>query len=111
MSSGSGFANARYTHSLYLELWASAGLLGLAFGVGLILLVVHYFRKAKNDRNLIALGMASAYLGQLAAFAFSPALWDRYLWIYLALLIAVLHHVTVGVDQKVVGGRSGVGVG
>jgi len=107
---GAGFENARFSHSLYLDAWQSAGLLGIVFIVGFVAIIGRTFLIAYQRKLPLTAGLASAYVGQLVASAFSPALWDRYLWMVVALLIAQLHHETVGVDQGVVSGSSGIRV-
>lgn len=85
---GSGFGDTRFSHSLYVDVWLAAGLLGVVFLVGYGVVVVKALLRARERADFLALGMASSYCGYLVASAFSPSLWNRYLWLYLALLIA-----------------------
>lgn len=85
---GSGFEQAKVAHSIYLQLWVSAGVLGIVAIGGLGYLVVRVLLKARREDNFLAIGLASSFLGYLAAGAFSNILWDRYVWLHLAMLLA-----------------------
>lgn len=84
---GHGFEGILYGHSLYLQMWVGAGVLGL---VGAALLIVAstgaYIEATRARRTTTAL-LWSGYLGYVAAAAFSNQMWDRYLWMYLALCL------------------------
>ncbi len=87
---GNGFESAKFAHSIYLQLLASAGLLGVAFGVGLIVMAIRALKHAAKRNDLLTLGLACSYLGYLAAGTFSNILWDRYVWLHLAVLMTLV---------------------
>lgn len=87
---GSGFESAKSAHSIYLQLWASAGALGVLFAVGLGVMTLRILILATRRSDLVALGMASSYAGYLVLGSVSNILWDRYLWIHLAVLLSLI---------------------
>jgi len=87
---GSGFQSAKAAHSIYLQLWASAGFLGLVFAVGLVVITVRMLLTAGQRSDLLAIGLASSYVGYLTAGAVSNILWDRYVWLHLAVLLTLI---------------------
>lgn len=86
---GSGFEDALSAHSIYLQVWVAGGLLGLVFIVGILVIVARELMEATRKKDFMRLGLVCAYSGYLAAGMVSNALWDRYLWIVLALIIAL----------------------
>lgn len=79
---GSGFEFALEAHSLYLQLWTSAGLIGLA---GLVLLFFRTGRLVVTGRDdSFSTALMSAFLAYLTIGVFSNILWDRYVWTLLA---------------------------
>lgn len=86
---GSGFEAAKAAHSIYLQLWVSAGLLGLIFALGLGVVTLRILLDARRSSDLLTLGMACSYLGYLLAGAVSNILWDRYIWLHLAILVSL----------------------
>lgn len=87
---GNGFASAKLAHSIYLQLVASAGLLGAVFAIGLIFMMIRALLAAKRSNDVLAIGVASSYAGYLAAGAFTNILWDRYVWVHLAVLLTLV---------------------
>lgn len=87
---GSGFESAKSAHSIYLQLWASAGVLGIIFSVGLFILGFKTLREASRRQDYLAMGLASAYAGYLVVGAVSNILWDRYVWVHLAVLVSLI---------------------
>lgn len=87
---GSGFESAKSAHSIYLQLWASAGVLGLVFAAGLVILTFKILRRASRRGDFLALGLASSYAGYLVLGAVSNILWDRYVWVHLAVLLSLI---------------------
>ncbi len=87
---GSGFESAKSAHSIYLQLWASAGVLGIVFAAGLIILSFKTLREASRRGDYLAMGLASAYAGYLVVGAVSNILWDRYVWVHLAVLVSLI---------------------
>jgi O-antigen ligase len=85
---GVGFVAARQAHNVYLQLWASAGLLGLAgalgFGFGATRMLL-----AKPRPDLLLGALVSAFGGYLIAALFSTVLWERYLWLHVAVAVAL----------------------
>lgn len=92
---GVGFRAAKEAHNVYLQVWAAAGLLGAAGGLGFVAsaagLVTGPFR-----RNGMVAALVSSYVGYLVAAAFSTVLWDRYLWVYVATTLATITAMKYG---------------
>lgn len=83
---GSGFEFALEAHSLYLQLWASAGLIGLA---GLLFLFARTARLLLTVRaDPFTSALLSAFIGYLTIGVISNILWDRYVWTFLAFGLA-----------------------
>jgi O-antigen ligase len=87
---GNGFANAKLAHSIYLQLVASAGVLGAVFAIGLIAMMIRALLAAKRSNDVLAIGVVSSYAGYLAAGAFTNILWDRYVWVHLAVMLTLV---------------------
>lgn len=85
---GDGFAGATLGHSLYLQLWASAGLLGLAGFFTLVLVVVRMMVSRPRPDPLV-MAMLASYSGYLVAAYASNVYWDRYVWLHLALAVGL----------------------
>jgi O-antigen ligase len=86
---GGGFESAREAHSIYLQLWAAAGMLGLIFIVGVGIVVIKVLAESRRTGDILCIGLASSYLGYLAAGFVVNSLWDRYLWLQLALVLGL----------------------
>lgn len=84
---GNGFGDSRFGHSLYLQMWSIAGLLGLVAVVILVASTVHAWRLARRRNGRLAVALWSAYGGYLVAAILSNQMWDRYLWLVLALAL------------------------
>jgi O-antigen ligase len=99
---GSGFENALVSHDIYLQLWASAGVLGLV-GMSIVITALlnvparGLFARTRpvSPPAILLMGSAASYFGYLVAGLFQNALWDRYLWLTPS-LIAVLTPIAVG---------------
>jgi len=97
---GSGFESALEAHNVYLQVWTGAGLLGFA-GVALLVgTALHRYREARgiarNDRDAmvtLALGLACGWLGYLVVALFQNPLWDRYVWMPVALIVVTWPHL------------------
>ena len=87
---GSGFENARTAHSLYLQLWASAGLVGLGGLLALVVVTIKMLMTAAKIRDRLVVAIGAGFLGYLAAGVASNILWDRYVWLHVTLGIALL---------------------
>lgn len=87
---GSGFSFSRTAHALYLQLWASAGVLGLLGLTAIIVLTIGILVAGARARDALLVAMAASFLGYLAAGFASNILWDRYVWLHLALALALL---------------------
>jgi putative inorganic carbon (HCO3(-)) transporter len=88
-------ATTRRTHSLYLELAAETGLIGLLAFLGMLWMVLHVVNDARrraqhSDRELWGLvcGLELAVLVFLATSLFLHASYVRYCWLLLALAVA-----------------------
>jgi putative inorganic carbon (HCO3(-)) transporter len=87
--------NDRRTHSLYLQLAAETGLVGLTAFLGLIAMVLLPLNRSRrrlqhSDRQLWGLvcGLELAVLVQLSTNLFLHAAYIRYFWLLLALAVA-----------------------
>jgi O-antigen ligase len=85
---GVGFGVAKTAHMVYLQAWAAAGLLGLA---GLGGLIVGTARMVRNrDRaDLLLAGAIASYVAYLVTAVIYNALWDRYIWLFVALVVGL----------------------
>lgn len=84
---GNGFTDVLEAHSAPLQLWQSAGILGVAAFLVLVLLAVQHWRRAARGDGLVA-GLWCGMIGYLAATPISNQLWDRYIWVPLAVAVA-----------------------
>lgn len=85
---GVGFSAAKEAHNVYLQLWAASGLFGVAGALGLMFAAGRMvWARPKKDMLLGAL--VCSYGGYLVAAMFSTVLWDRYLWLHVALAVAL----------------------
>jgi hypothetical protein len=88
---GTGFDLALQGHNIYLQLWSSAGLLGIAglvavvAGLGRVLLGAARAEHGDPAARILAVGVLGGGIGYLVASIFQNILWDRYLWVYLGL--------------------------
>jgi hypothetical protein len=93
---GEGFEFAQEAHNIYLQVLAAAGPLGL---IGLVVVAGSVVRassagvraasgRVSGDHALLA-GLAGGYVGYLVAGLFQNILWDRYLWLYIAAILAL----------------------
>ena len=79
---GSGFANATDAHNVFLQILVAAGLIGLAgFLLACWPMLAALWRSTATEWRLLAL----IPIGFLADAMFSNNLWDRYIWLPLAL--------------------------
>jgi O-antigen ligase len=90
---GVGLENATRAHNIYLQMWAGAGLLGLA-GFALVtwlsvrpFLAILFCRGSPlmSPRELVS----AAYLSYLVAALFSNNVWDRYLWLVVGIVLTL----------------------
>jgi O-antigen ligase len=93
---GEGFEVVLEAHNIYVQAWSSAGMLGLA---GLLTVAWATVSAAVPRRGAIRegpatemglpllMGFAAGYIGYLAAGVFQNILWDRYLWLQVALVV------------------------
>lgn len=88
---GTGFADARDGHSLYLQMWDSAGVLGIVAAIVLVLSAALGWMRARQGKARISVALWSGYLGYLAAAILSNQMWDRYIWLALALAVMSEH--------------------
>ncbi len=90
---GVGFADALQPHNLVLTASSGAGLLGIVGAVMLIVLALRIYaltvwRRIDEDpaRRILVAGLAAAVIGYLAASLFQNVIWDRNVWIAIALM-------------------------
>lgn len=88
---GNGFEEARQAHNIYIQVWASAGVPGL---IGLLMLVVSVVREgarevpgAGAESRYIRTAFLAGYLGYLVAGLAQNVLWDRYIWLHVAVIL------------------------
>jgi hypothetical protein len=88
---GAGFENAREAHNVFLQVWASAGVFGL---VGLVLVfgsvLLPLLRSRAGSVDLVSLGLIAGFAGFVCASLFQNQLWDRYVWLVIALCAVAL---------------------
>jgi hypothetical protein len=108
---GTGFESSREAHNVYLQIAVAAGPLGL-LGFALVARSVLRTRTeartrgpASGDRALLA-GLVAGYAGYLVAGAFQNLLWDRYLWLYVSVIL-VLGVTLAGEERRVDGTPAG----
>ena len=85
---GGGFGVLLEAHNLYLQMFAAAGVLGLAGMLGIVMGTVRLARR-RDRREILGSSMLCSYIGYLVAGLFSNVIADRYLWLHLALTIAL----------------------
>jgi O-antigen ligase len=88
---GAGFQYAIGAHNIYLQALVIAGPVGLtALAWGAMAIVATGLRGIRRTRSrdaVLLAGLTAGYFGYLASAVFDNILWDRYLWIYVSLLI------------------------
>ena len=90
-------ADAHYPHSLYLEIAAETGTVGLAIFSGIIVLVFRDLRRSRRfflaagdlDSAVIATGLGIALIGYLLSSLFLHGHFERYLWLMFAFATAL----------------------
>ena len=99
---GSGFEFALEAHSVYLQVWVAAGVVGLIGFARLAWSSVRVIRKLRNSPFSAAL--MATFIGYLATGATSTVLWDRYVWLFCGLALASLSsrgHQSVALPDSV----------
>lgn len=94
---GIGFELAGDAHNIFLQVFVSAGIVGLGGFLYLIYGVISGARRSiakasetnGRESRLLVIGLAASFVGYLVAGLFQNALWDRYIWIVPGLLAAV----------------------
>jgi O-antigen ligase len=89
---GEGFEHAKEAHNVYLQILVSAGPVGLAGFLLLCAQPIRAFLLARTrptDASLLA-GLSAGLLGFLIASTFQNALWDRFIWFALGLVLTLL---------------------
>lgn len=88
---GNGFEDARQAHNIYVQVWAAAGIPGL---VGFVMLIASVVREgartlAGPDRRskYVASAFLAGYIGYLVAGLAQNVLWDRYVWLHVAVIL------------------------
>jgi O-antigen/teichoic acid export membrane protein len=103
---GVGFENAKATHNIYLEAWASGGLLTL---LGLLTIAwatltplraaARRATQAQYREQIVAMGISLGFAGFLVASLFQNAIWERYIWLMPALVSAAWSALPKSVAQ------------
>lgn len=86
---GTGLENALEAHNVYVQITASAGVLGF---VGFVLIAGSTLRTGlatttQESSDHLAVGFVAGYAGYLAGAFFQNILWDRYLWLHVAMIL------------------------
>lgn len=94
---GVGFEDALAAHDIYLQLWASAGVLGV-LGIAVVIagtltvpargLLVRWWPTIPPP-VLLHMGFAAGFFAYLITGLFFNALWDRYIWLIPSVLAAL----------------------
>jgi len=94
---GSGFEHALEAHNVFLQLWASGGVLALAGFAVIVAATMRPLARSRlaalrrDDPELVplAVGFGGGFVGFLVAGIFNNALWDRYIWLTPAALAVI----------------------
>jgi len=90
---GSGFENAREAHNIYIQVWSSAGLLGIVgfsiVAVSLVVRPIRYLWRRRGAEDLLLIGVVAGGVAYLVVGLLQPQIWDRYVWFALFLSAAV----------------------
>lgn len=88
---GTGFEEALQAHNIYVQVWAAAGIPGL---IGFLLLVTAVVREGTREltagetqSRYIRTAFVAGYIGYLMAGLFQNILWDRYVWLQVAVIL------------------------
>lgn len=89
---GSGFADALQAHNIYVQIWVAAGIAGLA---GFLMLVGSVVREGTRKEPgqgaieplYIRTAFFAGYIGYLVAGLAQNILWDRYVWLHVAVIM------------------------
>jgi O-antigen ligase len=88
---GAGFEDVLDAHNVYVQLWAGAGVLGL---FGFLLAAGTVLRAGCRPRrgtppHLLSSAFVAGYAGYLVAGTVQNFLWERYLWLHVAVILWV----------------------
>jgi hypothetical protein len=92
---GAGFEYALQGHNVYLQVWSSAGVVGLAgFAAAVAAVGTTLWRGAQrcqrsSPNRAVLVGVLGGGLGYLTSSMFQNMLWDRYLWLYFGIGVAI----------------------
>ncbi len=88
---GNGFEEARQAHNIYVQVWAAAGVPGLLGFVMLIVAVVREGVRTLAEPGVRSMYLASAFLAGYVGYLFAGlaqnVLWDRYVWLHVAVIL------------------------
>lgn len=106
---GNGFEQVRDGHSLYLQMWDAVGILGILAALVLVTAATFGYLKARKERRVLSVALWSGYIGYLVAAILSNQMWDRYLWLALALALMSDYVITPQPAPKPENARPKVG--
>jgi hypothetical protein len=94
---GIGFEDAASAHNIFVQVASSGGpiaflgylLIIFVLSFPALLLVARGIGKRDNSTSLLLAGMSSGLIGYLAGGFFHNALWERYLWVAPAFILAL----------------------
>jgi O-antigen ligase len=85
---GAGFEYAQSAHSIYLQMWAAAGVIGLFGFFRLYHSVIRLLLRYPSTDPLRTV-MLATFVGYLTAGVVLNILWDRYVWLFLGLSLGL----------------------
>lgn len=91
-ATGEGFEFAQAAHNIYLQVLVVGGplaLVGFLFVGGLLIRAGVRASRAARERpdGPVLAGLTAGYAGYLVSGTFDNILWDRYLWVYVGMLV------------------------
>jgi hypothetical protein len=95
---GSGMENAFSTggHSGYLEIWLGTGLVGFAGWITVCATTLApvgraAWRRALGLRSTVLVAVGAGFIAHLGSTFFLEHIWDRYIWLLVALVVVLRH--------------------
>jgi O-antigen ligase len=90
---GGGFQDALAAHNIYVQVWVAAGIAGF---VGFLMLITSVVREGLREDDegssvemrYIRTAYLAGYVGYLVAGLAQNILWDRYIWLHVAIIIS-----------------------
>ncbi|HEY7873743.1 MAG TPA: O-antigen ligase family protein [Actinomycetota bacterium] len=102
---GTGFEDALEAHSLYIQTWATAGVVGL-FGVAWLAVIGLRMLRWSYRKDRFVSALAVTYVAFMVCAIESNNMWDRFIWLHLILVAAATDHamaVAAVSDEEAIG--------